>query len=60
MMERRAILEDALADALKCVGDIEHNDEKDRCLSIPCGTHPQTWDLHPLYQIACALERELQ
>lgn len=60
-IERRRIIEDALADVLRRLGDITMDRDGERCLAITIrrceGTVEQ--ELHSLWSLACELEVKL-
>lgn len=61
MIERRQIIEDALADVLRGCGEIMHNSEGERCFAVLISSAEATseWRLFPLWSLACRLEVKL-
>lgn len=59
MIRRRQMLEDALAEALTRIGDIVHDKELGRCLTVPDDFDPSVRNLVSLWSLAEAIEVRL-
>ncbi|EGJ20096.1 hypothetical protein RSWS8N_18089 [Cereibacter sphaeroides WS8N] len=59
IIQRRQILEDALTDILRPLGEIAYDGNGNRCLAVTDPTDNSCWILHDLWILAGQLEARL-